>query len=192
MGLPATRSTTRASKGGDHDQLLVARTLAGDQDAFRQLVVSHRRLIDAACSSVCSTTVDREDAAQLAIVDIWKGLQTFRGEAKVSTWMYRVSRNAALRHLHSESGKETEILDDDFDVAASQDDWQAVSATRDIVRRAIAGLPEDQRQALLLHTQAGRSIRDIATTMLAAEGTVKAWIHRARAEILRQLDARED
>lgn len=168
---------------------LVKLSAAGDADAFRQLAREHRRLIEAACASVILDHTDREDAIQVALTDIWRGLSGFEGAASLSTWMYRVARNAAVRHSSRKAGRNEDPVDHIVEVPSAGDGWNEASATRDLIMRVLERLPEDQRDALLLHTQAGLPLKEIAELKMAAEGTVKSWIHRARAEIARELAA---
>jgi RNA polymerase sigma-70 factor (ECF subfamily) len=168
---------------------LVKRSSEGDADAFRQLAREHRGLIEAACASVILDRTDREDAIQVALTDIWRGLGGFEGAASLSTWMYRVARNAAVRHSSRKAGQKEEPVEHIVEVSPTEDGWDEASATRDLVLRVLERLPDDQRDALLLHTQAGLPLKEIAELKMAAEGTIKSWIHRARAEIARELAA---
>jgi len=183
----------RSSEPGQKDeQALLARSVGGDAAAFADLLAPHRRLLDAACATAVSDPTDREDALQLAMVDIWRGLAGFKGESLLTTWMFRVAQNAARRHARrglrvvpTDPGAET------AEIAAPSADWSDALVTRSALVDALRALPEDQRDALLLHTQAGMSMQEIADLKFAAVGTVKAWVHRARAELARSIEAAE-
>lgn len=173
----------------DGDDDLAARAAGGDAQAFAELARRHRRLLDAACATVCPNREDREDAVQQALVDIWRGLAGFSGDSKLTTWMFRVAQNAAHRHVRKAMRVvPTADAADTADLSSPSSEWNDAVVTRSALVDAIAALPEDQRDALLLHTQGGMSLQEIADLKYAALGTVKAWIHRARAEIARALD----
>ncbi len=174
---------------GDGDDDLVERAAGGDVDAFTTLARRHRRLIDAACATVCANREDREDAVQQALVDIWRGLSGFSGDSKLTTWMFRVAQNAAHRHVRK-AMRVVPTADgaDAADLSSPKSEWNDAVVTRSALLDALAGLPADQRDALLLHTQCGMPLQEIADLKYAALGTVKTRIHRARAEIARALD----
>lgn len=171
------------------DDELAQRSADGDAEAFGQLVRRHRRLIDAACATACNNREDREDAVQSALVDIWRGLGGFSGDSKVTTWMFRVAQNAARRHVRRGLRVvPTHVGAEPAEQASRSSEWSEAVVTRTVVLDALRALPEDQRDALLLHTQAGMPLQEIADLKFAAVGTVKAWIHRGRAEIARTLE----
>ncbi len=124
----------------------------------------------------------------MALIDIWKGVGNFKGEASISSWIYRVSRNAAMRSVTRRKGRqESPMMVADL-ISAHHDGFADARATRAVILAALEGMPGSQRDALLLHTQAGLPIREIAELLSAAEGTVKSWIHRARADVAAKLD----
>lgn len=173
---------------GEQDHDLARRAAGGDAEAFAELARRHRRLLDAACTTVCPNREDRDDAVQQALVDIWRGLPGFNGDSLLTTWMFRVARNAAHRHVRKAMRVVPIINDaDTVDIASPSSEWNDAVVTRSVLLDALAALPEDHRDALLLHTQGGMSLQEIADLKYAALGTVKAWVHRARAEINRAL-----
>lgn len=146
----------------------------------------HRRLIDAACASVVPDRTSREDAIQQALLDIWRGIASFNGEAKLTTWMYRVAQNAARRQVRRQLRAVPTVADGTDQPGERRgraDGWDDALDTRAVAVAAIEALPEDQRDALLLHTQLGMPLQEIADMKFVALGTVKAWLHRARADI---------
>jgi len=128
-------------------------------------------------------SADRERAERLTqdtFVRCWEKLDTFRGESRFSSWLYRMTVNVVLndqrsrkrRHLRLEStgdpGRYGRVAPEG-----------SVEDTID-VERALAGLPEAARTALVLYGIEGYKYREIAEMTGLAEGTVKAQIHRAR------------
>jgi RNA polymerase sigma-70 factor, ECF subfamily len=180
------RSRHRVDEHASDDELV--RLIAeGEEAAFKVLTVRHHRLIESACASVILDVTRREDAVQVALVDIWRGLEGFKGGSALTTWMYRVTRNAAVRQVTRKAGNNEVAVDQMTDIPSGDGGWDDATVAREAILVALASLPENQRDALLLHTQAGVPLKEIAEIKIVAEGTVKAWIHRARAEIARQL-----
>ena len=186
------------------DTDLLARARTGDGQAFADLMRRHRRIVDAACASVVPDPIEREDAVQRALVDIWRGLDSFRGDSQLTTWLYRVAQNAARRERRrglrsvgrvdpapTDSGATDDAAPSGHS-AGRLDGWSDALATRAIVVDAVAALSDDHRDTLLLHTQAGLPLQEIADLKGAPLGTVKAWLHRARAEVARQLAIAEN
>lgn len=174
------------------DAELVARVVAGDADAFATLARRHRRLLDPACATACADHHDREDALQEALVDIWRGLPGFDGRSKATTWMFTVAQNAARRHTRRSA---RHVVSDNvaaIERSSPSDDWTGAVVTRAAVIDAVDALADDHRDALILHTQAGMSLQEIAEVKYAAVGTVKSWLHRGRAEIARSLATGEN
>lgn len=180
----------RSSGGGDRadDEHLARRAGAGDAVAFSELARRHRRLLDAACATACPNREDREDALQQALVDIWRGLGGFSGEAKLTTWMFRVAQNAARREVRRSLRSVPATSNHDMERASPSSEWGDAVVTRSTLLDALAALPENHRDALLLHTQAGMPLQEIAELKIAAVGTVKAWIHRARRDLALALE----
>ena len=78
---------------------LARRAAGGDEDAFAQLVGLHEKKVYGLALRMCGNPEDAADAAQEAFLAAWKGLPRFRGEAGFSTWLYRLTSNAAIDHL---------------------------------------------------------------------------------------------
>jgi len=177
-----------ASGVSDRDPDLERRAIAGDPEAFATLVAQHRRLLDAACATVCPNRNEREDALQQALIDIWRGLGSFKGESLLTTWMFRVAQNAARRHVRRALRSVPIDADaDPSDVEQLGARWTDAVISRSVLLDALEDLPDDHRDALIMHTQAGMSLQEIADIKFAAVGTVKSWLHRARADLIRQL-----
>ena len=136
------------------------------------------------------------DISQEVFIKIWKALPNWRGECKFATWVYKVCINASLDFLRRAPEK-TESLsgrpDDDGDerpldiaddsVQASPERRLEQSETTMAVRRAIAKLPEDQRQIVILRDIDGYSYDEIADMLSLGIGTVKSRINRARTRL---------
>jgi RNA polymerase sigma-70 factor (ECF subfamily) len=169
------------------DRELLAAHVAGDRDAFGELVRRHQ---DRLWAVAARTVADREEAAdalQEALVSAFRNARSYRGDAAVTTWLHRIVVNACLDRLRRLQARPTAPLPS-RDVPARGDDHAATEARLD-VRAALARLPEHQRVALVLVDLQELSVAEAAQVLDVAEGTVKSRCARGRAalaEILRE------
>ena len=169
---------------------LVRAAAAGDQDAFAQLVRLYENKVYSLALRMCGNPEDAADAAQEAFLAAWKGLPRFRGEAGFSTWLYRLTSNAAIDHLRRVKRQRGEVsLDgggpglDAVDDAPSPQAQAEETELREAVAEGLSMLSEDHRQALLLRELRGLSYEEIASELRVDLGTVKSRISRARGSL---------
>ena len=168
------------------DLELVRRARDGDQAAFRDLVEGHQERVLRLAWRIAGTRAEAEEIAQDAFVRAWQALPGFRGEARFSTWMHRITTRVALdrreavrRRERREVGVEEEVL-----AALAVTPESAAEADR-VTGRArvalLAGLSEAQRTAVTLHYLEDRPVIEVAQAMGVPENTVKTHLSRARA-----------
>ena len=169
---------------------LVRAAAGGDEDAFAQLVALHEKKVYNLALRMCGNPEDAWDAAQEAFLAAWKGLPRFRGEAGFSTWLYRLTSNAAIDHLRRVKRQRGEVsLDgggpglDAVDDAPSPQAQAEETELREAVAEGLSMLSEDHRQALLLRELRGLSYEEIASELRVDLGTVKSRISRARGSL---------
>ncbi|MBV9848824.1 MAG: sigma-70 family RNA polymerase sigma factor [Armatimonadetes bacterium] len=196
-GAPRQAAISRPPIGvaeADEDAGLVRRCREGDVEAFGALVTRHEARVGALIGRFLGTTAtpeDVEDAAQDVFVQAWRALPRFRGDARFSTWLYRIATNTAIRQWHRRKRHRQMIADED---AATE----AVSPTRlseDIARRAegralraaVDGLPEKQRTVVLLHYFEDCSCEEIALLLGCSVGTVWSRLHYGCRKLRDQL-----
>ena len=164
------------------DGELLALCRQGYETAFGELVGRYRNRLWSICFRVTGSREDAEEAVQDTLTSAWQNLHKFRGDAKVSTWLYRIAANASLAIVRKR--KETV---DDFDVIELEDPAPMTAdrvADVDAVRRALAELPEDFRVAIVLREFAEMSYADIAEHQGIPVATVKTRINRARKQLI--------
>ena len=173
---------------------LARRAAGGDEDAFAQLVGLHEKKVYGLALRMCGNPEDAADAAQEAFLAAWKGLPRFRGEAGFSTWLYRLTSNAAIDHLRRVKRQRGEVsLDgggpglDAVDDAPSPQAQAEETELREAVAEGLSMLSEDHRQALLLRELRGLSYEEIASELRVDLGTVKSRISRARGSLRKNL-----
>jgi RNA polymerase sigma-70 factor (ECF subfamily) len=174
---------------GADDAHLIAETLKGSETAFRRLVERYHSIIHSVVRGVLGDRDDVEDVVQEALIKMYRGLPRFRGDAKFSTWVYRIARNEAIDAV-SRRRLETQPLDD-LDVEDSRgeapDEAHARDSERMSVERYLHRLDEHYRIALELRYMGEKSYAEIADAMELPIGTVKTYIHRAKQELRRAM-----
>ena len=184
-GMANQEWTVRVVEPGRDDQALVTASLAGDTTAFDEIVERHRRAIYQVCLRFVNNHEDASDLAQETFVRAWKGLGSFKGQAALSTWLYRIAVNVCLNRV-SAKRIHVEPLESDrvIDPAAELPGTDLLRQERaDAVRRAIAELPEKQRATLILRAYHEMSHQEIADVLGSSVGTVKANFFHALANL---------
>lgn len=170
------------------DAQLLAAHVAGDTDAFGELVYRHR---DRLWSVALRTTSDPEEAAdalQDAFLSAFRRADQFRGEAAVTTWLHRIVVNACLDRLRRRASRPAVPLPDDLgQTLADPGDQMSRRDTQLVIATALATLPPDQRAAIVLVDVEGRSIQETAELLGCPTGTVKSRCSRGRARLAEEL-----
>jgi RNA polymerase sigma-70 factor (ECF subfamily) len=173
---------------------LIQRCLAGDQDAWAQIVRQHWRKVFNIAYKFTGKHDEAEDLTQDVFLKIFKSLDTFDRRANFQTWLVSVSRNLCIDHYRSVR-KERETIDRDVDAgelapAAQVTSPIAALEQRDrvnLLKKAMDQLPPTLRSAVLLRDIQELSYQEIADRLHLPEGTVKSRINRGRTELARQI-----
>ena len=185
------------------ERVLISRLRRKDPTAFEQLVKQHQDRVYDFCMRMLADREEAFDVTQEIFVSIHQHLEQFRADAKISTWIFRISRNHCLNRIKylkrrgrgrsEEYGEASEqAINESVGAPAMPDESLESSRTRALVHRAIARLEEDQRVLVVLRDIEGLSYEEIVEITELAEGTVKSRLHRAReklALILGELEA---
>jgi RNA polymerase sigma-70 factor (ECF subfamily) len=158
------------------DATLLSRHADGDPDAFGELFRRHR---DRMWALALRTTRDPElasDAVQDAFLNAFRRAGSFRGDAKVTTWLHRITVNACLDRLRRVRPT-SDIAD--HDPVEPRDRHHSVDVRLDI-QAALAQIPEGQRLALTLVDMHGLSVAEAAAVLGVAQGTIKSRCSRGR------------
>lgn len=171
---------------------IVRRARQGDQAAFGILVETYQTQVYRLAVRMCGE-VWADDVAQEALVAAWRALPRFRGECRFSTWLYRLTTNAAIDLLRREKhrgGDDTENWPELPDDSLSPQERAEQTETQTAVRRAMARLSPEHREILLLRYMEELDYGEIAGALAVSVGTVKSRINRAKGR-LRELLAAE-
>lgn len=172
------------------DRALVAAFLTGERDAFDVIVERHQRQVYQLCYRFLNNHEDAADMTQDVFVRAFKGLRNFKGDAALSTWLYRVGVNACLNRVALKRPA-METLDPERHVDPHHDNAHDIVARDEraiVVRRAIAQLPPKQRAALLLRMYQDLSHEEIAGVLNSTVGAVKANFFHALGNLKRLLE----
>jgi RNA polymerase sigma-70 factor, ECF subfamily len=168
----------------EEDRALLAAHVAGDPQAFAELVRRHRDRMWAVALRTLGNPEDAADAVQNACLSAFRGAAGFRGDAAVSTWLHRIVVNACLDLVRRGQARPTDPLpDDESRHPASPEDAISHRELAMDVEQALTTLPIDQRAALVLVDVQGFSIDDAAAVLGCPSGTVKSRCSRGRARL---------
>lgn len=172
------------------DAALVEAAIAGDTTAFDALVTRHRRSVYQVCYRFVNHHEDAADLTQDTFVRAWKALASFRGQARFSTWIYRIAVNVCLNRVSLKTPKTDAV---DFDLVADQREpapGAAIDAAerQAMVRAAVKSLPPRQRTALILRTYHDLSHQEVADIVGTSVGAVKANVFHALANLKKRLE----
>ncbi len=179
----------------DPDRDLVASWHGGDEDAFEQLVRRHEKKVYRLLLRMMGNREEAEDVAQETFLSLHRHGHRFRGEARFSTFVYRVASNAALNRRRTLGRNRARLKKLAVRQAAGDDLPQTPRNPEDsaggveisgVVREALDSLKPALRMPVLLYDIEGLAYGEIAEILGVAEGTVKSRIHRAR-QALRQI-----
>ena len=175
----------------DNDRSLVEKAIAGDERSFAKILEEHHRLIYSVVRGIVGFGGDTEDVVQEVLIKIFRALPGFRGEARLSTWIYRVARNEALNAL--EKRRPSLVPLEDCEELADRDEDPAAAHRRNVTRerleRLMERLDEPQRVALELRYMGEKSYEEIADIMDIPLGTVKTSIYRGKLSLKRMMTA---
>jgi RNA polymerase sigma-70 factor (ECF subfamily) len=181
-----------ASGGAKDDRELVEACRRGEDTAFQELVDRYKDLVFALISRTATDRTRVEDLAQDVFLRVHRGLPYFRGEAKLSTWIYRIVANVcAQEHERSRAGPAPSIDDPDKRhlVPGVRDRHASDLELRDRIEKAIARLPANYRLLVAAHYLKGVQYEDLAAALDLPLGTVKTHLHRAKQQLRRLLDS---
>lgn len=182
-----------------NNQQIIEQLKTGDENAFRQLVEQHQKMVVNTCFSLVHDTDDANDLAQEVFIEVFNSIARFRSDAKISTWLYRIAVNKSLNFIRDNkkrkffkkiedvftgrnySGSDTGLSSDEPDLNLQEKQ----KAT--IIHQAIDSLPDNQRVAFTLNKYEDLSYKEISDVMGLSLSSVESLIHRARKNLQEKL-----
>ena len=171
-----------------NERALLERCRAGDESAFQELVDRYKGLVFALIARTVQDRSRAEDLAQDVFLRVHRGLPYFRGEARLSTWIYRIVANVCVQ---DSSRPATVSLDDERAapaVPSAADRQFGDFELRDRLEKAIARLPANYRLLIAAHYLRGVQYDGLAEALQLPLGTVKTQLYRAKQQLRRMLE----
>jgi RNA polymerase sigma-70 factor (ECF subfamily) len=179
------------------DEDLVARAKGGDLDSFNQLILRWERPIYALAYRVIGREEDARDVSQETFLRAFRALPGFKGEAKFSSWLYRIALNLCRDWIRRQKRAPTMQMPDGVDPGELASERGPVESIEDLVSRrqlsavveeAMALLPEEQRTAIVLKEYHGMTFQEIADLQGCPLSTVKTRLYQGLSVLRRHLE----
>jgi RNA polymerase sigma-70 factor (ECF subfamily) len=167
---------------------IVQRCRRGDMAAFEELYTRFGSRLYTVAYRITGSAADAEDLVQDIFLQVYRRLDSYRGEAALGTWLHRLAVNACLDFVRSKQGRRQRVTDtaEDLDAlpAPAAGPWRAEAALdRMDLERAVAQLPPSYRRAFMLHDVEGLEHHEIGEALGIAEGTSKSLLFKARTRL---------
>jgi RNA polymerase sigma-70 factor (ECF subfamily) len=180
------------------DEELVSRSVGGDLDSFNQLVLRWERPIYALAYRVIGREEDARDVAQETFLRAFRALKGFKGQAKFSSWLYRITLNLCRDWIRRERRAPVAQMPEGIDIVELAGEETPSESLEDLVGRrqlgravskAMATLPEEQRTAIILKEYHGLTFQEIADLLDCPLSTVKTRLYQGLSVVRKQLQA---
>lgn len=175
---------------------LVQRAVAGDREAFDELVYLYRESVYSSCWHLTRNAEDAADVTQEVFIRVYRALSSFKGNARFTTWLHRVVLNTCLDHIRREKKHRKNVSSDELEqeegrtrdlpgstVQAGQRQHIYHQQLQARVLLALGELSGRQREVFLLRYYQELELRQIAETLRCSEGSVKRHLHRAQQRL---------
>ncbi|MBO9201540.1 MULTISPECIES: RNA polymerase sigma factor [Niastella] len=178
---------------------LIQQLRAGDEGAFKSLVANYQDLVYNTALGVVQNSEDAEDVAQEVFIQVYRSIDQFKGDARLSTWIYRITTTKALDHIRSRKRKKrfafiTSLFGPNDELVHEPVDFQHPGVALDrkeqaaLLFRMIDQLPENQKVAFTLHKTEELSYQEIADVMKLSVSAVESLLFRARQNLRKLLE----
>jgi RNA polymerase sigma-70 factor (ECF subfamily) len=193
------RRTVRSLLMTRTDEELVARSQSGDRDSFNQLIVRWERPIYALAYRVLGREEDARDVCQDTFLRAYRALPGFKGQAKFSSWLYRIALNLCRDWIRRQQRAPVSQMPEDVDPAELMAETEPAESIEDLVARrelsaivaeAMKSLSDEQRTAIILKEYHGMTFQEIADMQGCPLSTVKTRLYQGLSQLRRQLERR--
>jgi len=179
---------------------LIARILNGEKELFHELIRPYERMVYLTVFSVLKNEADAEDGAQEAVINAYRHLISFRGDAKFSTWLTTIAINEGRKRLRKAKTAAEESIEEEAEghegdyTPAPLTDWREIPSEalerkeiREALRGAVAELPDIYRQVFTLRDLEELNVEETAQALGINANVVKVRLHRARILLQKRL-----
>lgn len=178
------------------DEQLVRLAVEDDPEAFGEIVRRWERKIFALCFGMLGREDEARDAAQEAFIAAYRNLKSFRGDAKVSSWLHRIAVNQCLTTKRRQKSRSEEYIDDDDGTAervfvaaahhSPENKAEKVERLK-LIRNAVGALPGDLRQVIVMKEFEEMTFQEISETLELPLSTVKSRLYTALKQLKMKL-----
>jgi len=164
------------------------------EERFKEIVDNYKLMVTNTCYGFVHSIHDADDLAQDVFIEVWNKLNSFRGESKVSTWIYRIAVNKSLNYLRQnkknafvcalESIKESLF---NYSSDPSYEEREDKNTKIKLIHKAITRLPERQKSAFVLFHYEGLDYKEIADITNSTVSSVESLLFRARTNLKKYL-----
>jgi len=196
IGIPIPNIATTSAD--ENDAELVAASQGGDQDAFAQLVQRHQRRVFNLVFRMLQQYEEANEVTQETFLAAWQGLSSFRGDARFSTWLYRIAYNCCLKQLEQRkkdkalnAAIQAEHLLDHADKEERASTVLEIHDFQNLVREHLSMLPAKYRVVLVLRHLQEMTYEEMAEILTIPIGTIKTHLFRARNLLKERLETFE-
>ena len=180
-----------ANHPDNSERSLVQRAQRGDEQAFATLFQLHKKRVYSVCLQMTKDVADAEDLTQEAFMQVFRSVNSFRGDSAFSTWLYRVAVNTVLMKLRRRKSPPVLSLDEPVSTdspslkreVGKQDPSLSGAIDRIALRRALEELPGGCRQIFDLHEVEGYQHHEIAELLQCSIGNSKSQLHKAKLKM---------
>lgn len=180
----------------DSDNLLIQRVLGGETDAFGMLVLRWERHIYGLTLRMLGHSEDARDATQETFISAYTNLKHFRGDAKFSSWIYRIALNVCHSRLRRRSRRGDVSLDEQFEAVGFEPASPQASIEEQMlgdqvsihVRRALGAIPAEMRQVIVMKEYQDLKFHEIAEILDIPLSTVKTRMYTGLKELRKRLE----
>ena len=169
---------------------LVERLRAGDPVAFEELVRTYQHRVFGVAVRMLGNAAEAEEIAQEVFLRVHRSVGEFRGEAKLSTWLYAITSRLCLNRMASAERRHSRASPEALEDVPAGDTGGGLEREEvtTALRQAIAALPEERRIVVVLRDVEGLSYEEIARALDLEPGTVRSRLHRARLDLKAKLE----
>ena len=183
-------TTIESQPSDEMNVALLRRCMSNDPDAYNELFARYNRRIFNTAYRILGEESSAEDALQETLMNVYRGIASFRGDSKISTWISRITINVCLGMLRKGKVRKCTELDDEYaeDLAAEPSPFldplshASVEEMRSLIRETFSRMSERQGVVVRLHDMEGNTIQEIAKIIGCPAGTVKSRLFYGRQE----------
>lgn len=189
--LPVIQQKDQRQRRDDSEGSLVQRAQRGDEQAFATLYQLHKKRVYSVCLQMTKDVADAEDLTQEAFLQVFRSVNSFRGDSAFSTWLYRIAVNTVLMKLRRRKSPPVLSLDEPVSAESPSlkrevgkaDPRLSGAVDRIALRRAVEELPAGCRQIFDLHEVEGYQHHEIAEILQCSVGNSKSQLHKAKLKM---------